>query len=287
MAKERGHACSGFQLEKMDEPETELKPTHYNLFSPREQPSMKRRVPQYCPDGTAEGHRIGHPGTPLPTVTPGVLMLSQGWAVFLKASCHGAGRPAGLTSAWVMAAKSLVSQAICGRCLGSGAVTTHTSATCHFPGVGHAASNLPEPSLQASRATWFFETSLNNAAAVPPQPPCANHKPGRPQLSRSRVQASTSPATSTGRPGVTHPTSLGSAAWAMRRGGRQAHAALQTLAATMRPWAAAGGPLDLFLHKETEPLQGNRPRALPAQASGVARTFRPHTRFHWTLFNAS
>lgn len=154
---------------------------------------MKRRVPQYCPDGTAEGHRIGHPGTPLPTVTPGVLMLSQEWAVFLKSSCHGAGRLAGLTSAWVMAAKSLVSQAICGLCLGSGAVTTHTSATCHFPGVGHAASNLPEPSLQASSATWFFETSLNDAASVPPQPPCANHKPGRPQLSRSRVQASTSP----------------------------------------------------------------------------------------------
>lgn len=99
----------------------QLKPTHYNLSSPRERLSMKRRVPQYCPGDTAQGHRIGHPGAPLPTVTPGVHMLSQGWAVFLKASCHGAGRPAGLTSAWVMAAKSLVSQAICGLRLGSGA----------------------------------------------------------------------------------------------------------------------------------------------------------------------
>lgn len=176
-------------------------------------------------------------------------------------------------------------------------VTTHTSATCHFPGVGHVASNLPEPSLQASRATWFFETSLNDAASIIPQPPCANHKPGRPQLSQSRVQASTSPATSTGRPGVTHPTSLGSAAWATRRGVRQAHAALQMFAVTVWPCETADMPLPLefVLHKENEAascwacfFKAGKPTesAAGTRFLGCQNLQTTQNRFHWTLFNA-
>lgn len=128
---------------------------------------MQGRVLLHCRvGGTTERHRIGHPGMSLPTVTPSICMLSQGWAAYPKATCPWAGGPSLGNSC-----KSLVNQTLCHVVPRANA---HTSATCPF---SRGLKTRPPASLNHRffRPTWpphYLKYPLNDPASFPSATTC-------------------------------------------------------------------------------------------------------------------